>query len=420
MWRRVVPAALVVVLGAGLAACQTSSSATEPTPPPAPPSSSAPVPAATLAVQPADGATDVAIDQQVSVRADGGKLADVNVEDVDGNRVPGAAATPDGAWVSAGGLIPSTTYKISATAVNAAGEPTTLTSTFTTAAPAKVLGSKVAPLENETVGVGMPIVVYFTAPVTDRAAVEKRLRVEESMPVLGAWHWYSDTEVHYRPAQYWPPGEKVTLTVGIKGVNAGNGVWGVNDRIVHFQVGDSHIATVDAKTDKMTVEDNGKVVKEIPVSLGRDKYPTTSGIHVVLEKTPSIVMDSATVGIPKGNPDYYKETVLWDVRISWSGEFVHAAPWSVADQGRENVSHGCVNASTADAQWFYDFSRRGDIVQVFNTPRKLESQNGWTDWNMPWQQWLAGSAIDSGAADGGASGSPPPGTPASPSSGASA
>jgi lipoprotein-anchoring transpeptidase ErfK/SrfK len=299
--------------------------------------------------------------------------------------------------VSAGGLIPSTTYKVSATATNSAGEPTTLTSTFTTAAPAKVLGSKVAPLEGETVGVGMPIVVYFTAPVTDRAVVEKRLKVEESTPVLGAWHWYSDTEVHYRPAQYWPPGEQVTVTVGIKGVNAGNGVWGVNDRIVHFQVGDSHITTVDAKTDKMTVQVNGQTVKTVPVSLGRDKYPTTSGIHVVLEKTPSIVMDSATVGIPKGNPDYYKETVLWDVRISWSGEFVHAAPWSVADQGRANVSHGCVNASTADAKWFYDLSRRGDIVQVVNTPRKLESQNGWTDWNMSWQQWLRGSAIDNGA-----------------------
>ncbi len=412
MARRVVPAALAIVLGAGLAACQSGSSASFDAPPSksVAPSSHAPVPAATVAVDPADGATGVGIDQQVKVSADGGKLTEVTVEDVDGNQVPGAAAA-GGVWVSAGGLIPSTTYKVSATAKNSAGDPTTLTSTFTTAAPSKVLGSKVAPLEGETVGVGMPIVVYFTAPVTDRAAVEKRLKVEESTPVLGAWHWYSNTEVHYRPAQYWPPGENVTVTVGIKGVNAGNGVWGVNDRVVHFQVGDSHITTVDAKTDRMTVQVNGQTVKTVPVSLGRDKYPTTSGIHVVLEKTPTIVMDSATVGIPKGNPDYYKETVLWDVRISWSGEFVHAAPWSVADQGRENVSHGCVNASTADAQWFYDFSRRGDIVQVLNTPRKLESQNGWTDWNLSWEQWLAGSAVDDGPASS---------APASPSAGATA
>lgn len=413
MARRVLPAAVAVVLGAGLAACQGGSSSTLNAPPTkiVQPSSHAPAPAATVAVEPANGATGVGIDQQVTVSADGGKLTDVTVEDVEGNQVPGAATAAGGAWVSSGGLIPATTYKVSATAKNVDGEPTTLTSTFTTAAPAKVLGSKVAPLEGETVGVGMPIVVYFTAPVTDRAAVEQRLKVEESTPVLGAWHWYSNTEVHYRPAQYWPPGEKVTVTVGIKGVNAGNGVWGVNDRIVHFQVGDSHITTVDAKSDHMTVQVNGQTVRTVPVSLGRDKYPTTSGIHVVLEKTPTIVMDSATVGIPKGSPDYYKETVLWDVRISWSGEFVHAAPWSVADQGHVNVSHGCVNASPADAQWFYNFSRRGDIVQVFNTPRKLESQNGWTDWNMSWQQWLQGSAIDNGPASS---------APVSPSAGSNA
>jgi hypothetical protein len=104
-------------------------------------------------------------------------------------------------------------------------------------------------------------------------------------------------------------------------------------------------------------------------------------------------MNSATVGIPKGNPDYYYETVLWDVRISWSGEYVHSAPWSVSEQGRENVSHGCVNASPADAKWFYNLSRRGDIVTVTGTPRPLESGNGWTDWNMSWSQWISGSAL---------------------------
>ena len=131
------------------------------------------------------------------------------------------------------------------------------------------------------------------------------------------------------------------------------------------------------------------------VSTGRDQYPTTSGVHVVLEKTPSVIMDSATVGIPKGNPDYYYETVLWDVRISWSGEFVHAAPWSTSAQGHQNVSHGCVNANPVDAKWFYDMSRRGDIVMVTGTPRPLISGNGWTDWNLDWPKWLAGSAVQS-------------------------
>jgi len=393
---RLAPVAIVALIAAGgVAGCQSSSSSTEGAASTTPTHSSAPpVQAAAISVVPADGSTAVAVDQQVTVTAASGKLTDVAVSDVDGGTVAGDPGTPGVTWVTTGTLVPSTTYKVSATAINAAGQPTTVTSTFTTAAPTKVLGSKVAPLEGETVGVGMPIVVYFTAPVTDRAAVEKRLSVEESDPVLGAWHWYSSTEVHYRPAQYWPPGEEVTVNVNIKGVNAGKGVWGVNNRVVHFKVGDSHITTVDAKTDIMNVQVNGQTVKNVPVSLGRDKYPTTSGIHVVLEKSPSVVMDSATVGIPKGNPDYYYETVLWDVRISWSGEFVHAAPWSVADQGHSNVSHGCVNASTADAEWFYNLSRRGDIVQVINTPRPLQSGNGWTDWNMSWEKWLAGSALD--------------------------
>ena len=58
----------------------------------------------------------------------------------------------------------------------------------------------------------------------------------------------------------------------------------------------------------------------------------------------------------QGQPGYYKETVQLDARISNDGEFVHAAPWSDAQQGHSNVSHGCVNLSPANAQWFYDTS----------------------------------------------------------------
>jgi len=346
-----------------------------------------------VAVAPANLATDVALNAPVTVTTTGGKLIAVTVTDTKGDAVPGAIDATGGTWANSGALAAATTYTVDATAVNSAGTPTTFSSSFTTLTPTKVLGTKIAPLEDETVGVGMPIIIYFTAPVTDRAAVEKSLSVEESIPVEGAWHWYSSTEIHYRPQQYWPAGEQVTVNADVAGVDAGKGVWGDTDHVVHFKVGDSHIATVDAKTHMMTVTDNGKVVKTAQVSLGRDKYPTTSGIHVVLEKSPTVVMDSATVGIPKGNPDYYYETVLWDVRITWSGEFVHSAPWSVSDQGHVNVSHGCVNAAPAVAQWFYDYSRRGDIVSVLNTPRPLQSGNGWTDWNMSWANWVAGSAL---------------------------
>jgi lipoprotein-anchoring transpeptidase ErfK/SrfK len=402
--------AVVAVVGA-LAGCQSdSTSATQSASHSvsAHSSSTAPRPPATVSIVPAAAATSVPLDQPVTITSSGGTLAKVSVTDAAGKALPGGLGTTSDTWSSSAALAPDTTYRVDVTALNPAGVATTATSTFTTLKPTKVLGTKIAPLEDETVGVGMPIVVYFTAAVTDRAAVEKRLSLQESIPVEGAWHWYSDTEVHYRPQQYWPAGEQVTLTAAMNGVDAGKGVWGESDHVVHFQVGDSHITTVDAKTDMMTVTDNGTVVKTAPVSLGRDKYPTTSGIHVVLSKSPTVVMDSATVGIPKTSPDYYYETVLWDVRISWSGEFVHSAPWSVADQGHDNVSHGCVNASPAVAQWFYDFSRRGDIVSILNTPRPLVSGNGWTDWNMSWSDWLAGSALGAGSVPGTRSATPAP------------
>ena len=134
------------------------------------------------------------------------------------------------------------------------------------------------------------------------------------------------------------------------------------------------MSTVDANAHTMTVTDNGAVVKTIPVSTGRDKYPTKSGVHVVSDKAPKVIMDSATVGIPRNSPDGYYETVFWDVRISNSGEFVHAAPWSVGDQGHVNVSHGCVNVSTADAEWFYNYSQVGDVVTVVGTRRVRSSR----------------------------------------------
>jgi lipoprotein-anchoring transpeptidase ErfK/SrfK len=407
--RIAVRAALVAAGGffvlVGLAACQSGSSAVPgavvSTPRPVV-SSVAPIPPVQVTVLPADNATGVALAASVTVATTDGTIKEVTVSDADGGDVNGTLDAGADHWVSTDSLVPATHYLVTATALDGAGHPTTVSSSFTTAAPAKTLGVKIAPLEGEVVGVGMPIVVYFTTPVTDKAAVESHLSVDMSEQVPGAWHWYGSEEVHFRPAAYWPAGEQVTLHADLKGVNAGKGVWGVENRTLDFTVGDAHITTVNAKTDVMTVTDNGAVVRTAKISTGRDKYPTTSGIHVVLEKTPSIIMDSATVGIPKGNPDYYYETVQWDVRISWSGEFVHSAPWSVSEQGRENVSHGCVNASPADAQWFYGFSRRGDIVVITNTDRPLVSGNGWTDWNLSWAAWTDGSALPGGGADGSA------------------
>jgi lipoprotein-anchoring transpeptidase ErfK/SrfK len=398
----VVSALVGVLLLSSLAACERSVAIDTLNTLPSVPAASAPVSAspavpvqpAQLTVAPADGATAVAPGSRVSVSVANGKLTDVSVLDPQGDTVVGALDPNAHSWDSTGTLAPATQYLVTATAVGAGGAATQRSTSFTTAAPANVLSVKIAPLEGEVVGVGMPIIVYFSTAVTDEAAVERALTVDATQPVVGSWHWYGNKEVHYRPMQYWPTGDDVTLHVNLKGVDAGKGVWGTDNRTLNFSIGDSHISTVNAVTHEMSVVVNGAVARTFAVSTGRDKYPTTSGIHVVLEKSPTVIMDSATVGIPKGSPDYYYETVYSDVRISWSGEYVHSAPWSVSEQGRTNVSHGCVNASPTEAQWFYGLSKRGDIVVVTGTPRPLASGNGWTDWNMDWQQWVAGSATN--------------------------
>jgi lipoprotein-anchoring transpeptidase ErfK/SrfK len=283
-----------------------------------------------------------------------------------------------------------------ADAVDDAGSPTSRVTTFTTLRPRAELRAAIMPLEGETVGIGLPIGVWFSQPVADRAAVERRLQVVSSKPVTGAWHWFADNEIHYRPRAYWPSRARVTLRTRLAGTNAGRGVWGVADRTVRFQIGERHISVVNVRTPRMKVTAGGRTLRVLPVSTGREKYPTTGGAHFVIEKTRDKLMDSSTVGIPRGAPDGYYQHVKWSVRISNSGEFVHAAPWSTGAQGRANVSHGCVNLSTANAAWFYGMTRRGDVVEVVGSPKRPGSSFGVADWNMSWSRWLKGSALPPG------------------------
>jgi lipoprotein-anchoring transpeptidase ErfK/SrfK len=346
-----------------------------------------------LTVTPRDKATRVALDARARVVAEGGRLRAVRVTGAGGRRLDGTLAEDGRSWVSRGTLAPATRYRVMAEAVDEAGAPTRRRTSFTTLAPRAELRAAIMPLDGETVGVGLPIGVWFNQPVADRAAVERRLEVSSSKPVTGAWHWFADNEVHYRPKAYWPSGSRVTLRARLAGTDAGRGVWGVADRTVRFRIGQRQVSVVDVRTHRMRVVSGGRTLRVLPVSTGRERYPTTNGVHFVLEKTPVKLMDSSTVGIPRNSPGGYYQRVAWSVRISNSGEFVHAAPWSTGSQGRANVSHGCVNLSTADAAWFYRLTRRGDVVEVKGSPKRPGDSLGVADWNMSWAEWLAGSAI---------------------------
>jgi lipoprotein-anchoring transpeptidase ErfK/SrfK len=352
------------------------------------------VPAVQFELAPADKATGVRLDAHAKVVASGGTIGSVRVTGPDGKRLEGKLSGDARTWVSSGPLAPGARYKLTVVGENRIGVVTRRASSFTTLEPAGTLGAAIMPLDGEKVGVAMPIAIWFDHPVADKAAVESHLSVEASTPVTGGWRWFNDKEVHYRPKTYWPAGTRVTLHASLAGVSAGDGVWGVRDRLVRFRIGDRHISVVNTTTHQMKVSSNGKTLKVFPMSAGRPKYPTTNGIHFTLDKAQQVTMDSATVGIPRDSPDGYYEKVYWNVRISNTGEFVHAAPWSVSSQGSANVSHGCVNLSTANAIWFYHFSQRGDVVRVIGSPKQ---PNGWSlgvvDWNMSWSRWLSGSAL---------------------------
>ena len=247
--------------------------------------------------------------------------------------------------------------------------------------------------------------IRFHSKVSDRAAVEQALTVESSKQVLGAWHWINSWEVHFRPQRMWPTHTSIRLVAALLNVKVGADTWGAEDQTINFQTGDSHVATVDGNTHIFNVYVNNKLWGSWPTSMGRPQFATRTGSYIVLEKQPMVEMTSCSVHIacdPK-SPNYYDLKVMQDVRLTWSGTFVHAAPWSVSNQGRANVSHGCINLSTLHATEFYNLVTYGDLVTVAHTLRGAQDllasgDPGMADWNTTWSAWVAGSALHSAVA----------------------
>jgi lipoprotein-anchoring transpeptidase ErfK/SrfK len=378
--------AFLLALGAaglgGLTACGPAGSSAAPAP-----RSSAAAPAQVVLT--AAGAGDGAVvgpRPRLTVQVTGGALDGVVVTGPDGASVPGTA---DGdAWTPSEPLALGAHYTATATARNADRARATGTLAFSVVGEDQAVRAKMQPLDGETVGVGMPVVLTLTTPVPveQRQALTDAITVDAG-GVEGAWRWISPSEVHWRPREYWPAGTRVRVQVPLTRFEVGAGRWGAADRDVSFAIGDAHVSRADTNTHQMTTTVNGKVVKVIPISAGREDsdphFVTRSGPHVVTEKHADYVMDGATVGLD------YTTPVKWATRIANSGEFVHGAPWSVPSQGHANVSHGCLNASDEDAHWFYDLSRRGDVVEVTGTDRPLELTNGLGDWTLSWEQWTS-------------------------------
>jgi len=225
------------------------------------------------------------------------------------------------------------------------------------------------PVNGAMVGVAKPIIINFARSIANRPLAEQAIHISSVPPVPGAFYWLTDTQVRWRPYSFWPAGTVVNIDAsGAKS---------------SFRVGDALVATADNATHQMTITRNGKVEQTFPMSMGKPGHDTPNGTYYVLEKFPDIVMDSATYGVPSTSADGYKVHVQLAVRIDNQGNFVHSAPWSVGDQGKRNVSHGCINLSPTNAKWFYDNFGSGDPIIVKNSVGTYNKPDGADDWQ--WQ-----------------------------------
>jgi lipoprotein-anchoring transpeptidase ErfK/SrfK len=227
-------------------------------------------------------------------------------------------------------------------AMTLAPPPTASTAAFTAAT--------VQPGPGQVVGVGQPVIVRFSQPVIDRAAAERTIDVSSTKGTTGRFSWISDEVVQWVPDGFWPAHS--TVAVQARGLSTS------------FEIGDEVLAVASISAHTFTVSINEEVVREMPASMGKPKRPTPIGSFTALGKERTIKFDSRTIGIPLNDPEGYLLDGQYAVRVTWSGVYVHSAPWSVDSQGYANVSHGCINLSPDNAAWYFDTVRIGDPIIV--------------------------------------------------------
>lgn len=353
--------------------------------------------AAAIVVRPGGDGTKVAVDQKVTVRVQGGSLSSVEVSSPGPGKLSGAWSKDKSVWTSSTPPAPGATYTVKAKGTASGGSALSETASFTTEAATNTFVGTYSPDKGTRVGVAMPVSITFNKTIHDKAAVERKLKVTASPTVEGSWSWMKDRDgkdrIDYRPKDFWKPGTDVTLRMDLAGVDAGGGVFGTQQRVVNFTIGDAVTSTVDVEKKTMTVTKNGRTLRTLKVSTGKKDFETWNGTMVVLSKVPTIRMNSATVGI-FGPEAYDLGAVKWDVQLTPSGTYAHAAPWNEGKFGVVNASHGCIGMSTADAKWFYDQVHLGAPVTVVNSVDTVATNNGYGDWNVGWETWKKGSALN--------------------------
>jgi len=406
--RRLYGAAGAVLLATTLAACGGSSAD------PAAIGSQQPAPSATIEPSPTqmpkpdpisfksnvkNGASNVKINTLVTVKSDWGTLTKVKLSytntDPQGRKqrgtVAGKISKDRTSWTASDRLEPGAAYKLISVGRNWVNQPKTDTSNFRTQKLTldQQTYPTIYPLKGSHVGIGMPVILRFDVPVKNKREFEKNLHVKSSPAQQGTWHWYSSTEVRYRPMKFWTPGTKVSVRADINGLYAGGGIYGQNSAKTNFTVGRSQITKINLSSDVARVYRNGKLARTIYVSGGKPGWQTRSGTKLIMDKLYVTRMTNTMIGAR----EQYSLRVKYAMRITTSGEFLHAAPWNAAHFGRRNASHGCVGMSTANAAWLFSRTLIGDPVITTGSSRGMEYGNGYSDWNMSYAQYKKGSAL---------------------------
>ncbi|MFF4249353.1 Ig-like domain-containing protein [Streptomyces sp. NPDC001822] len=342
---------------------------------------------------------------EFTVKDDDVTITDVTAVDTEGRHLAGELDADGKRWHSTTSLAAGTRYTVKVSTENDDGAPGSRTYTFGTTSAKKFLKVTFGP-QAGTYGVGQPLTAELSAPVADRAAratVERGLQVRSSPAVTGSWYWVDDKTLHYRPQEYWPANATIDLRSNLKGIKVGNALYGGDAKALKLKTGDRIEAITDASDHSMTVLRNGEVINTIPVTTGKPGFDTRNGVKVVLAKEQFVRMRGESIGIAAGSSESYDLPVYWATRVTWSGEYVHAAPWSTGSQGSANVSHGCTGMSTANAEWFFETVREGDVVKVVGSEGETMTpfDNGFGDWNLDWEAWQKGSALRSGTPDAG-------------------
>ncbi|MEW2394239.1 Ig-like domain-containing protein [Streptomyces venezuelae] len=386
---------LVAALGAGTTACGSSHH----------PLSAKPYDAADqIAFNGPVGSKKADPDKPLEVTAQGedGRITDVLATDAMGRYVAGELSADGSRWHSTTPLAAGAHYTVRVSAEDEDGAPGRKVLTVDTDLPAKKKRLKVTfGPDAGKYGVGQPVTAKLSKPVKGkeaRSVVERALKVRSVPATEGSWYWVDSETLHYRPKDYWPAGATVNVSSNLEGLKVKEKLWGGEAKPLKLTIGDRVEAVTDAGSHYMTVYRNGEEINSMPVTTGKPGYSTRNGVKVVLGKEYSVRMTSASIGAS----DFYDKMVYYATRVTDSGEYVHAAPWSVGSQGSANTSHGCTGMSTGDAAWFYETVRQGDLVTVINSYGEDMPAfgNGLGDWNLSWKKWRKGSALLSGTKEG--------------------